>query len=201
MPCCGKVWVTKVKPLDGQKKDEKEDTSLDDGPLTDRSCTDVLFLIILVLYLAGMVYVAYIGINKGDPYKMIYGVDSWGNICNQRNFTSTRRILPPRLIQGLPVLDESIYISTCVSGCPNDTLVDGSAIDEYRNTSGINLCRYDTLSYVSDNQICPTPPITKHVSVFNRCIPEVLVNLAGTMARSFTSVLSSVTVGGDISKV
>ncbi|XP_063413197.1 choline transporter-like protein 1 isoform X1 [Mytilus trossulus] len=219
MPCCGKVWVTKVKPFDGQKKDEEEDTSLDDGPLTDRSCTDVIFLIILVLYLAGMVYVAYIGINKGDPYKMIYGVDSWGNICNRDNepipgapmsgrnmigkvkkFYFDQTYFTSQISTGLPVLDESIYISTCVSGCPNDTLVDGSAIDEYRNNSGINLCRYDTLSYVSDNQICPTPPITKHVSVFNRCIPEVLVNLAGTMARSFTSVLSGVTVGGDISK-
>ncbi|XP_052106583.1 choline transporter-like protein 1 [Mytilus californianus] len=200
------------------QRGEEEDTSLDDGPLTDRRCTDVIFLIILVLYLAGMVYVAYIGISKGDPYKMIYGVDSWGNICNRKNepipgapmsgrnmigkvkkFYFDQTYFTSQINTGLPVLDESIYISTCVSGCPNDTLLDRSAIDEFRNTSGINLCRYDTMSYVSDNQLCPTPPITKHMSVFNRCIPEALVNLAATMARSFTSVLSSVTVGGDIS--
>ncbi|CAC5407572.1 SLC44A1 [Mytilus coruscus] len=133
-----------------------------------------------------LVYVAYIGISKGDPYKMIYGVDSWGNICNRKNepipgapmsgrnmigkvkkFYFDQTYFTSQINTGLPVLDESIYISTCVSGCPNDTLLDGSAIDEFRNTSGINLCRYDTMSYVSDNQLCPTPPITKQYSWYN----------------------------------
>ena len=30
-------------------------------------------------------YVAYRGISQGDPYRLIYGVDSWGNVCDRKN--------------------------------------------------------------------------------------------------------------------
>ena len=28
---------------------------------------------------------AYFGIKNGNPYRLIYGADSWGNVCNQPN--------------------------------------------------------------------------------------------------------------------
>ena len=30
-------------------------------------------------------YVGYLGWDSGDPYGLIYGRDSWGNICNKQN--------------------------------------------------------------------------------------------------------------------
>lgn len=30
-------------------------------------------------------YVSYYGVSRGDPYRFIYGTDSWGNICNRDN--------------------------------------------------------------------------------------------------------------------
>lgn len=30
-------------------------------------------------------YVAYLGVTKGDPYRLLYGVDSWGNVCGRNN--------------------------------------------------------------------------------------------------------------------
>ena len=28
---------------------------------------------------------AYFGIKNGNPYRLVYGADSWGNVCNQPN--------------------------------------------------------------------------------------------------------------------
>jgi hypothetical protein len=30
-------------------------------------------------------YVGYLGLLSGNPNRMFFGVDSWGNVCNQPN--------------------------------------------------------------------------------------------------------------------
>ncbi|KAL3869724.1 hypothetical protein ACJMK2_042373 [Sinanodonta woodiana] len=56
-----------------------------EGPVAERSCRDVIFLLIFIAYLGGMGYVSYLGIHQGNPYRIVYGVDSWGNVCSQKN--------------------------------------------------------------------------------------------------------------------
>jgi solute carrier family 44 protein 1 (choline transporter-like protein) len=30
-------------------------------------------------------YIGYYGYTVGDPYRVLYGVDTWGNTCNKKN--------------------------------------------------------------------------------------------------------------------
>lgn len=46
-----------------------------------RHCTDVLFLLIIVLAWAGMTYLGVDAISNGDPYVLINGIDYDGRIC------------------------------------------------------------------------------------------------------------------------
>ena len=43
----------------------------DDG----RMCTDVFFLLLFILFWGGMAAIAAVGVQKGDPAKLIYATD------------------------------------------------------------------------------------------------------------------------------
>ena len=48
---------------------------------TDRKCTDLLLLLMFLMFWAGMVAVMMIGIMNGDVDKLTYGTDYEGNVC------------------------------------------------------------------------------------------------------------------------
>ena len=81
------------------EEDEEEDM---DGPLEDRSCTDIIFLAFFAAFLIGMVSSKYsyqnkmngfpfqfilfgLGVERGDPHRLIQGVDVAGNVCGRSN--------------------------------------------------------------------------------------------------------------------
>jgi choline transporter-like protein 2/4/5 len=47
----------------------------------NRHCTDVLFLLLFIAFWVGMVVIGIIGFNKGDPRKLVLGVDYKGEVC------------------------------------------------------------------------------------------------------------------------
>ncbi|XP_062578584.1 choline transporter-like protein 1 isoform X1 [Saccostrea cucullata] len=220
MVCCcrPKTRTTKVKPLNAEEDEELPE--LDDGPIVDRQCRDVIFLIIFVLYIGGMGYVAYRGISQGDPYRLIYGVDSWGNICDKENAPIPGVSLSGRNMVGkmrtlhldpnyymtlltthfVPSISNDPDIVICLSFCPNETLGSASDADAYMTRTNISLCRYDTASYVSDNDVCLTP-VSPHTSVFYRCIPDNVVTMIKGMSGSFTSLLNGISGGSFTQKV
>ncbi|XP_052687130.1 choline transporter-like protein 1 [Crassostrea angulata] len=216
--CCGKTKTTKVKPL---KTEEDEDwPELEDGPIADRQCRDVVFLIIFILYLGGMVYVAYRGVSQGDPYRLVYGVDSWGNVCDRKNTPIPGVPLSGRDMSGkkrtlhldpgyytellkthiIPSFSSNPDIVVCLSHCPNETLSSSAEVDAYMARTNTSLCRYDTSAYVSDDDICLTP-VKPHTSVFWRCIPDSVVMMVKGMSGSFTSLLSGISGGSFTQKV
>ena len=79
----------------------------------------------------------------------------------RKKFYFDQTFFSTQINTGLPTLDETVYISICISDCPNTTLIPGTEFNDYRNKTGINLCRYDVTNYVSDDQLCPTKPVTK----------------------------------------
>ncbi|XP_048763229.2 choline transporter-like protein 1 isoform X2 [Ostrea edulis] len=213
--CCRKP-STKVNT-----KKYKDLPALTDGPIVDRECRDIIFLIIFILYMGGMVYVAYRGISQGDPYRLIYGVDSWGNVCNRENPHIPNVSLSGRNMVGKmrtlhldqtyyvdllatnllpPLTNDNPDIVICLSSCPNETLMTSSEVDAYTARTNISLCRYDTSSYVVDNDVCLTP-VLPHTSVFFRCIPDTVVTLIDKMSGSFTSLLSNFSGGNLIQKI
>lgn len=52
---------------------------MEGGP--DRHCTDVLFMLILVLTWAAMTYLGVDAIRNGDPHLLMNGIDYDGRIC------------------------------------------------------------------------------------------------------------------------
>jgi hypothetical protein len=61
------------------------DTSEFSGPLQKRSCSDVICLLVFLAVLGGTGFGGYLGVHLGDPDRLVYGVDSWGNVCSKRN--------------------------------------------------------------------------------------------------------------------
>ncbi|GAQ83028.1 hypothetical protein KFL_001330110 [Klebsormidium nitens] len=115
----------------------------------DRKCRDVLFLILFVLFWIGMLIVAGSAFAKGDPRRLVYGLDYRGNLCGasdaQPNLVGfdTRYWMNPQQIydSGNPLDPFSLSDarSICLKGCP-----------EVSNTS---------LSWVCDYPEGPKPPV------------------------------------------
>ncbi|XP_021343582.1 choline transporter-like protein 1 isoform X1 [Mizuhopecten yessoensis] len=210
MACCCTSAENKVRPFKASEE------SLDDGPLKDRQCRDVIFLLIFIAFMCGMAGVAYLGIVKGDPYRLIYGVDSWGNTCNRNNapiesasfsgkdMTDMKKMFYfdqmyfASYIPNGPILPEKNYLKTCVASCPDQQLNLDSDYNSYYNTTGNNLCRHDVTSYEDVHDKCPPLPITPHVSLFHRCVPNTIADTAAMMAKSFTNILGSASLGDGI---
>uniref|UniRef100_A0A674KHK8 Choline transporter-like protein 2 n=1 Tax=Terrapene triunguis TaxID=2587831 RepID=A0A674KHK8_9SAUR len=53
------------------------------GPIHDRSCTDIICCILLVVAIVGYVIVGIVAWTHGDPRKVIYPTDSRGQFCGQ----------------------------------------------------------------------------------------------------------------------
>lgn len=55
------------------------------GPKANRSCTDILFLLLLIGFLCGVVVIAAFSFKYGDVDYLINGYDSFTNICGKDN--------------------------------------------------------------------------------------------------------------------
>ena len=53
------------------------------GPIKDRSCTDILCLALLICFAVLWVLIAVWGVRNGDPTKLMYPTNSFGQICGQ----------------------------------------------------------------------------------------------------------------------
>ncbi|XP_077986258.1 choline transporter-like protein 2 [Glandiceps talaboti] len=52
------------------------------GPITNRSCTDVICCLIFVAFCLGLGFIAYYAYTNGDLEKFVYKTDSLGRICH-----------------------------------------------------------------------------------------------------------------------
>lgn len=67
------------KNLDEASKDENKTS--EKGITKDRSCTDILFCLIFVAFIAGMVALSIVGFKRGDPLKLLHPFDTDGYAC------------------------------------------------------------------------------------------------------------------------
>lgn len=125
----GSSWTT-CSPFDGKK--------LTDKP--KRHCTDVVFLALFICFGIGCFYVASWCFENGQPYRILYGADSWGNVCGRDNAdlfaqcNSERGIIEncgldmtsrPHLFyssvgdDGADEFDTSKKVKVCASLCPD----------------------------------------------------------------------------------
>ena len=131
----------------GDDKKSKKAGLIDDD---DRGCTDIICLLIFVVFLGGMGAVAYIAVTCGAPWRIVKGYDSFGNTCGVNNvrpegitaqhsgknltefpylmYFDPTVMIPSSLIT-IPYLDNSsdskdTSMMVCVKSCPDFNVFD-----------------------------------------------------------------------------
>lgn len=57
-----------------------------------RSCRDIPCYLIFLLFWAGMVTIAIIALQRGDPLRLYHGFDSYGNVCGRKENPNTPNV-------------------------------------------------------------------------------------------------------------
>ena len=82
----GKEVTTEVAKDDAttdQVVEEYDPDKSGAGPIKDRFCTDILCLALLICFAVLWVLIAVWGVRNGDPTKLMYPTNSFGQICGQ----------------------------------------------------------------------------------------------------------------------
>ncbi|CAJ1052265.1 choline transporter-like protein 1 [Xyrichtys novacula] len=193
-------------------------------PLEERSCTDIPWLILFILFCIGMACICGFPIATGGASRLLSGYDSYGNTCGRKNAPiegvtlSGKDMTENKYVFFLDpcnfdLLNRKIKsIALCVSKCPNSELKTYGDIKQFALNNGSELCSYDVspTRYPSHSERftkCPKLPVppSKPVPVFRRCIP-VDISCYAEFAEAFityigdNSVLRRVVAGVMASK-
>jgi len=133
-----------------------------------RQCHDVLFLLLFIAFWVGMFYVASLAVQKGNPSRLLYGVDYEGNVCGTDN-SQLRQQYPSKArdfrdksyLYFLPGADGGNAVDICVGGCPQTTHFPPTNVDQL-------LCPYN-VTPAMDNPNCFGTFAS--ISAIHRCIP------------------------------
>ncbi|XP_039765563.1 choline transporter-like 2 isoform X1 [Pararge aegeria] len=97
------------------------------GPIHNRSCTDILWLIMFILFLGAWGYVGYYSMTRGSVDKLLAPIDSRGRRCGLDSgleekkylifFNIAKCLAPGTPITGCPTTQ------VCVSQCPDKTVL------------------------------------------------------------------------------
>lgn len=96
----------------------------------ERHCKDLLFLLLFLIFWAGMIYVAAVGFVNGEPERLIYGLDSHGYTCGTKNDAGPDLSNYKKLYFLDPLSLENLYSlktfkkarKICVPNCPTVAL-------------------------------------------------------------------------------
>ncbi|XP_060055042.1 choline transporter-like protein 1 isoform X2 [Erinaceus europaeus] len=159
-------------------------------PLEDRSCTDIPWLLLFVLFCIGMGFICGFSVATGAAARLVSGYDSYGNICGQRNaklegmpnsgMDHTHRkyvfFLDPC---NLDLINRKIKsVALCVSACPRQELKTLSDVQKFAEINGSLLCSYNLKpsEYTTSSKasvLCPKLPVPASAPIpfFHRCAP------------------------------
>ncbi|XP_030761838.1 CTL-like protein 1 [Sitophilus oryzae] len=186
---------------DSKEKDQEEENE-------ERTCTDVFWLILFILFWFLMVIIAAFSFVYGNPIRIINGYDSFGNTCGTKhnkvmgNFTLSgldTSDKPYLLFYDVKDLKESLKI--CVKECPTRTLTTVQELYDYHK-SGVDLCKYGfNYESLNDRSIdkavllaplgpCPVLPVYEGKPVLHRCIPKPIKEVTESILRNFYDLLN-----------
>lgn len=101
-----------------------------------RGLTDPHCLLLFLAFWAGMAFVGYRAISQGDPQRILYGLDSYGNYCGMLNTDANGTVIDLRArkklhyLNPLELLDPAGFKfaqAVCVEECPTKAAVCGAA--------------------------------------------------------------------------
>eukprot|EP00697_Spironema_sp_BW2_P007876 gnl/Spiro4/2228_TR1073_c0_g1_i1.p1 gnl/Spiro4/2228_TR1073_c0_g1~~gnl/Spiro4/2228_TR1073_c0_g1_i1.p1 ORF type:complete len:643 (-),score=111.67 gnl/Spiro4/2228_TR1073_c0_g1_i1:10-1938(-) len=88
----------------------------------DRRVQDVIYLFIFVAFWIGMFVVMVRAFDLGDPRRLSFGFDAFGNLCNTLNSTSTIGATYPGSTLSFPklyfVVPNDTTTAICIAACP-----------------------------------------------------------------------------------
>ncbi|KAG6464805.1 choline transporter-like 1 isoform X2 [Manduca sexta] len=171
-----------------------------------KGCTDVLWLIIYIIFWILMIIVAVISFVYGNPQRLINGFDSFGNTCGVKKNQKLLELplagistedKPYLFFMDVKELQKSLKI--CVKECPKKKMESLNDIKQFYYESGSNLCRYDiNLNKTTVNNDlhhyigpCPTLPVYESFPLLNRCFPKHAKELATKVFTDFYDLLNS----------
>ncbi|XP_064076881.1 choline transporter-like 2 isoform X1 [Vanessa tameamea] len=159
------------------------------GPIHNRSCTDIVWLITFILFLGGWGYVGYYSMTRGNVEKLLAPIDSNGRRCGLDSgledkkyllfFNIAKCLAPGTPITGCPTTQ------VCVSQCPSRTVLFEKEIrqnpgifDQIKNdmvcTDGLNvqtMTSSEALEHIK-NEKC-TSFVLQSQPVLFRCIGDL----------------------------
>ncbi|KAM4877388.1 choline transporter-like protein 1 isoform 2-T2 [Thomomys bottae] len=159
-------------------------------PLEDRSCTDIPWLLLFILFCIGMGFICGFSVATGAAARLVSGYDSYGNICGQRN--SKLEAIPNSGMDhthrkyvffldpcNLDLINRKIKsIALCVAACPRQELKTLSDVQKFAEINGSALCSYNLKpsEYTTSSKssvLCPKLPVPASAPIpfFHRCAP------------------------------
>lgn len=171
------------------------------GPIKNRSCTDVLCLLIFFAFCGGWVVVAIYAFANGNPMTLIYPSNSDGNICGRGEFIDKPNLLFFDLTKCFRVTALSFGCPTkqvCVAKCPEEIASpwalavagQGSmAKEKMAPYCGplYNQSQSMTAEELIKKQICPAWFVTSR-SILGRCIPYFSKDNDGNQVNDNTTL-------------
>ncbi|XP_026323830.1 CTL-like protein 2 isoform X2 [Hyposmocoma kahamanoa] len=145
------------------------------GPIHNRSCTDIIWLIVFILFLGAWGYVGYVGMTQGSVKKILAPVDSNGKRCGLDSnvehkpylvfFDISKCLSPGTPITGCPTQQ------VCVKKCPSKTHVFNV---EITNTASLDALRSEIICTDDINVQKMTLKEAKHNMNIGKCTSYVL---------------------------
>ncbi|XP_077464712.1 choline transporter-like protein 1 isoform X2 [Stigmatopora argus] len=159
-------------------------------PLEERSCTDLPWFLLFLIFCVGMGSVCAFTVASGGAARLLSGYDSFGNTCGRRNppldgirlsgLDHTER----KFVFYLDPCDVDIVqrkiksVALCVALCPPRALRTFHDLQNFAEVNGSELCSYELAAhkYASAPERsakCPKLPVppSKPLPLFNRCAP------------------------------
>ncbi|XP_060069733.1 choline transporter-like protein 2 [Ylistrum balloti] len=171
------------------------------GPIKKRSCTDIICCLIFIIFIGGFAGVSYLAFANGDPYLLLYPVDSNGELCGYGNNKGKDYLFFFDLVQ-CGRMGVGIFVSgcptpqVCVASCPDTNY---AYITDAATSADLQFCKsgYDTTlsrTALVERDQCPAYFLksSPRKFVINRCVPEVLVNFLEDGGSLLTNIQADV---------
>eukprot|EP00095_Tigriopus_kingsejongensis_P005861 maker-scaffold38_size502422-snap-gene-1.13 protein:Tk05861 transcript:maker-scaffold38_size502422-snap-gene-1.13-mRNA-1 annotation:"hypothetical protein DAPPUDRAFT_305570" len=121
----------------GAKYGEKHEHDPEfDGPIKKRSCTDILCLLLFLIFIGAWIAVAVYAFINGNPERLIYPSNSNGEICGRGNYLTKPKLIFFDLSRcaKLSALTGCPTPQVCVAECPDSFGRPWAEVGEAENT-------------------------------------------------------------------
>ncbi|XP_022324457.1 choline transporter-like protein 2 isoform X2 [Crassostrea virginica] len=156
------------------------------GPIKDRSCTDIICCLLFLIFIVGLVVVAYFAFQYGDPRLLVYPVNSNNEICGYGKQLGKPYLLFFDLVacgrMGVGVFVKGCPTpQICVSACPTENKVLIPTVDA---KSDFKYCKDGvdaTTSSKSEDALLSDEDCARYwfksKPLINRCVPSFVIDV------------------------